>query len=132
MRWDWDRIFDHFLDDFWTPTEAGAQGVPLEVFETDETFLVRAEIPGVAPEDIEIELTGGVLSISGQKTDGQETEEGRRHYSERSFGAFQRSLKLPYPVDSEQVTAEHRNGVLTVTLQKAEAVRSKRIEVQSS
>lgn len=135
MRWDWDRMFDRILDDVWTPPANSTLGPPLDVHETDEFLCVEAEVPGMDPDKLDISLTGDILALSGEKVDESEFDKaesnGRiRHYSERRYGSFQRSIKLPCPVDPERVSAEHRNGVVTITLQKASTVRPKRIAVK--
>jgi HSP20 family protein len=104
----------------------------LDVSETDEEIMIRAEVPGIAPKDLDIRLAGDVLTLSGQKTDSSDSSAGRRYYSERQFGSYQRALELPCPVDPDQVRAEHENGVVTITLRKAENVRPKRIQVKSA
>jgi len=131
MRSDWDRLFDRILDDVWSPTGL-SQGMPLDVFESDEEIQVRAEVPGMNPEDLDISVAGDVLTLSGQKVDEEAPQGGSRYYSERQFGTYQRSVKLPCPVDLDRVSAEHRRGVVTISLQKAEAVRPRRIAVKSA
>lgn len=131
MRMDWDRLFDRFLDDAWSPL-ATAQGLLLDLTETDDEIRVRAEVPGIDPDDLEISLVGDLLTLSGQKADEEESSDGSRHYSERQFGSFQRTVRLTCPVDPDKVAAEHKYGVVTITLQKAEKVRSKRIAVKAT
>lgn len=133
MRWDWDRLFDRFLDDAWgSPSMATAHDMLLDVSETDEQIRVRAEVPGINPDDLNISLMGNVLTLSGQKVDEEESEQAGRYYSERRFGSFERAVKLPCAVDPDRVDAAHRNGVVTITLQKSETVRPKRIKVKST
>ena len=133
LRSDWDRLFDRFLDDFWGPsTTASVQGLPLDVSETDMELVVRAEVPGIDPKDIEVSLSGDVLVISGRKAEEREEERARYHHTERRFGSFQRSLRLPIPVEPEHVQAAYKNGVLTVTLRKAESLRPRKIEIRTS
>jgi HSP20 family protein len=133
MRTEWDRLFDRLLDDAWGPlTSNASRGLLLDVAETDEAIRVRAEVPGMGPDDLDVSLVGDVLTLSGQKVDEDESGEGTRYYSERQFGSYQRTVKLPCPVDPDRVTAEHKNGVVTITLQKAETVRPKRIAVKSA
>ena len=128
MRSDWDRLFDRLLDDRLVPSAQSANGWPLDVSESDEQIRVRVEVPGMNPEDIDISLAGDVLTLSGEKVEG-ETSDGSTLYTERRYGAFQRAVTLPCAVDPDQVSAEHKNGVVTITLQKAETVRPKRIKV---
>lgn len=132
MRWDWDRMFDRLLDDVWTPASGTSPGMLLDLAETDDEIRVRAEVPGMNPGDLDVSLTGDVLTLSGQKLDEDEGKNEGRHYSERSFGVFKRAVKLPCAVDPDRVSAEHRNGVVTITLQKADTVKPKRIQVKSA
>jgi HSP20 family protein len=127
LRHDWDRLFDRLLDDAWGGT---GQAMPLDVTETDEEIRVRAEVPGIAPEELEISLSGDVLTLCGEKHDDAPAREARQAWSERQFGTWRRALRLSCPVDADSVKAEHKNGVVTITLQKAEAVRPKRIRVK--
>ena len=103
----------------------------MDVSETDKDVRIQAELPGVAEKDIEVSLNEDVLTIRAEKR--QEREDARQgvHVSERSFGTFQRSLRLPFPVDSDQVQAQFENGVLHVTLPKTQPQeRTRRIPVQ--
>jgi HSP20 family protein len=132
MRMDWDRLFDRFLDDTWGPFLGSSRGLLLDMSETDDEIRVRAEVPGMGPDDLDISLAGEVLTLSGQKTDEDESQDGARYYSERQFGSCQRAIKLPCPVDPDHVSAEHKNGVVTITLRKAETVRPKRIAIKTA
>lgn len=135
QRGDWDRLFVHFLDDAQSGplgTNGAAHGVRLDLTETEDEVLVKAEVPGIDPEDLEIRLHGDVLTVSGEKSEETEHTEGSRHVSERVFGSFQRTLQLPVAVDPEKVIAESKHGVVTITLKKSEAAKSRRIDVQTS
>jgi len=131
MRLDWDRMFDRVLDDIWRPSSS-AHGMLLDLFETNEQIRLRAEVPGMNPDDIDISLSGDTLTLQGQKADEDESQDAGRYYSERHFGAYKRVVKLPCAVDPDRVVAEHRNGIVTITLQKADSVRPKRIKVKSA
>lgn len=134
LRWDMDRMFDRLLADFWsgsTPFGLSAGGMSVDLSENDERIRVRAELPGLDPADIELSLSGDVLTISGEKRDEHRSEDGDRTFSERRFGSFRRSIQLPAAVDADTVEAEHRHGVLTVTLTKSETARPRRIEVKT-
>ena len=101
--------------------------------ETDEEFLVSAELPGLTKDDVEVTVENGVLSLSGEKREESEegdTDSGRR-ILERRYGRFQRSFTLPRGVDAEQVEAHLSDGVLTVKLPKAQASKARRIEIGS-
>jgi HSP20 family protein len=132
MRWDWDRLFDRILDDRLVPSAHSTSGWPLDVSGSEEQIRVRVEVPGVMPDDIDISLTGDVLTVSGKKVEEDDSDASTLYYTERGFGAFQRAITLPCAVDPDKVSAEHRNGVVTITLQKSEAVRPKRIKVNAA
>lgn len=123
--------FDHVLSRFFgDPWGVGTQdSVRLDVAETAEEIVVRAEIPGVDPKDVQIDLEGDVLTIAGEKKD--ERASAGVNYTERSFGSFRRQVGLPYPIEVDKVRAEHANGVLSIHLPKAEAARPRRIEIKA-
>lgn len=129
LRWSMDRLFGDFMSDVST-RDVGLPSVPIEVSETDDEVRVKAEVPGMSPEQIEVELDGDVLTIAGTKHDEREAEENGRRYTERSFGSFRRSIQLPSLVDPEKVSAKHDNGLVTIQLAKSEASRARRIQVQ--
>lgn len=133
FRWGVDHLLDQFLDGAWPGNQAPTSkaGIQLEILEDDEQVLVLAEVPGVDPEAMEIQLTGDALTISGEKQD-LGADSGQRRYSERWYGSFRRVVQLPCPIDAEAVEAQHRHGILTIRLRKADAVRPKRIEVNAS
>ena len=133
FRWDMDRLFDRFLRDAWGESgQATADaGIRIDIRELEDRIVVRAEVPGVNPEDLDLSLTGEILTLSGEKKDDLELEPGARSYSERYVGSFERSVQMPCPVDTETIEATHRNGVVTIELKKAEAVRPKRIRIKS-
>lgn len=128
---DFDHLFGRFFDDAWT-LGAGADPLRLDVRETADALIVRAEVPGIEPQDIAIEIHGDLLTISGEKRAAQDGQEGKLTYSERSFGTFRRALRLATPVEPDKVRAEHKHGVVTITLNKAESQRPRRIEVRPS
>jgi HSP20 family protein len=126
-----DRLFDEFTRGLGAPA-AGAEFAPtLDVSETPTEWRVRAELPGVAPEAVQISVTGNVLSLAGEKkSEADETGENWRR-SERRYGRFARTLEFPSDVDASRVEARAKNGVLTIVLPKAEASRPKTITVKA-
>lgn len=132
MRQVLDRFFE---DDFarfpslWE-RRPEAMSLALDVAEKEDAFVVKASVPGVAPEDVEVTLTDNVLTIKGETKSDKEINEENYHLRERRFGAFVRSVTLPTAVDAEKIEAVNENGVLTLTLPKAEAVKPKKIEVK--
>jgi HSP20 family protein len=100
----------------------------LDLYQNNDNVIVRVELPGMRKEDIEISLQDGMLTISGERK--SETVEGEKaERTERYVGKFRRSISLPTQVDSSKVTATYRDGILTVTLPKAEEAKPKQIQV---
>ncbi|MFO0945522.1 MAG: Hsp20/alpha crystallin family protein [Planctomycetota bacterium] len=138
MRWEMDQAFDRFLGDLW-PSKGpfaewmeGAWAPSLDVKETDDEIVVRAEIPGVDPKDLEITLSGDTLTLAGKKEEKTEKKEENFHHTECSFGEFRRTLRLPATVDTEKVTAEHNNGVVTIHVKKVPGAVPKKVPVTSN
>jgi HSP20 family protein len=109
-----------------------APRLDLELVETEAALVVRADVPGIDPEKIEVTVLGDRLILSGEKQDPLAQEGEARRYCERDFGPVQREIVLPVSVDPAAVTAQHAHGVLTVTLPKADAARPRRIAIQAS
>lgn len=107
--------------------------LPLDVYTTDEAWIVKANVPGFKPEEIEISVTGDTLSIQGETRQELESngDEGKYLVGERRVSNFARSLTLPGKLEAEQAKAEFENGVLTLTLAKPEQIKPKRISVKS-
>lgn len=110
----------------------GSWGLALDVAEQGENFTVKASIPGIDPDDLNVTLEDNVLTIQGETKDDQTIDEGSYHIRERRYGSFSRSVRFPVPVEGEKVEAQYENGVLTLTVPKAEAVKPKRINVKAS
>ena len=106
--------------------------MPLDVIENDNEFVVKADVAGIDPENIEITYTDNNLSIKGEIRDerDEEDEEGRYHLRERRYGTFSRTISMPGTVDVENIEAETENGVLKIHLPKKEEVKPKRIEIK--
>jgi len=128
-----ERFFDRFAEPVWEPFEmvAGDWAPKLDVSETKEAMVVTAEMPGVDPKEIEIALTGDLLTLKGEKEKETEEMEERYHRVERTYGAFLRSVRLPMAVDGSKVTAGFKNGVLVVTLPKTPASKGTTIPVKA-
>ena len=102
----------------------------VDVAETDTAYQVKAELPGIRKEDLDVTVDDGVLTIKAEHNDNQEqTENGQLIRQERSYGTFVRSLRLGANVDEETITAEYRDGVLHITLPKAKEVQPRKVEV---
>ena len=131
-----DDLFDRFLRNPWDVGSSLMSRMPwgprMDLAESDNEVTVRAELPGVDPKDIELNVTGNLLTIRGQKKHDREEHGKDYHYVERQYGGFHRSLQLPTTVDSEKVNAEYKNGVLTVTMAKHADAKPKRITVRNA
>jgi HSP20 family protein len=133
LRSNWDRLFDNFLDDFWGMPVNGAQYAPaLDILETENELILQVEIPGIDAKDVEINLAGDVLTIAGEKVSQSSEQRSRYHHTERRYGSFQRVVRLPLPVEPQEVQAEAKNGLLVITLRKAESQRPKKISVKGA
>jgi HSP20 family protein len=103
----------------------------IDVLTKDGDLVIRAELPGVKQEDVDIALHNNVLTISGERKVEQEEERGGYHVRERRYGSFSRSLSLPEGIDESKINARYENGVLTVTVEGAAAVHEpKRIQIE--
>jgi len=126
MRQQLDQMFDD------TPQHRGGAGVfPLtNLTEDRDKYYVRAELPGVKGDELEIQITGKNLAISGERKIAAEEEDARYHRREREAGTFSRMIGLPVEVDTEKVEAKLENGILTVVISKAEIAKPKQITVK--
>lgn len=104
---------------------------PVDVSELDDEVMVRFEAPGVQPRDIDISITGTTLNISGKKDEKEECEGEDYYRCERRFGAFRRVIDLPETIDSDRVSADTENGVVTIHIAKKPGQRPRRVEVKS-
>ena len=135
MEMEMDRLWDSFFEDRPTVRRGGWMGewLPsLDLSETKNEFVVKAEVPGMTSKDIDISLAEGVLSIRGEKKQEKEEKEENYHFVERSYGSFRRSIRLPGGVQSDKIKASYKDGVLKVTFPKSEEARKKegRIKVE--
>ncbi|NOZ50805.1 MAG: Hsp20/alpha crystallin family protein [Chloroflexi bacterium] len=126
-----DRLFGEMTENrgYWEQPTAWA--LALDVAEKDDVFIVRASLPGINPDDLEITLTDNVLTIKGDVQENKEFEDAQWHLRERRYGAFQRSITLPTPVDADAIEATYEDGVLSLNVPKVEEVKSKRIAVKA-
>lgn len=106
-----------------------AAPLPLDVSETADEYVVRASLPGVKPEDVQITVHGDTLTIRGETKVEEERKDQTWHLRERRFGTFQRSVSLGTPIDADRAEARHDHGVLTLTLPKSAAAKPKQIKV---
>lgn len=134
---DWDRLENemHRLlggAPLWeAASEAFVWAPQIDFSEENGTFVLTAELPGVEPSEVDIEIEGSVLTIKGEKKLHREHEDERVQISERRYGAFERRLTLPSSADPEKITAESHQGVLRIRIAKRAEARGKKIEVKA-
>jgi HSP20 family protein len=107
----------------WTP--------PVDIYETDDALVFQADLPGVAKDEVSIEVHNNTLSLRGERKRGAEGQADRYHRVERAYGPFQRSFVLPTMVDQEKVQATYHDGILELRLPKPESAKPRRIAIQS-
>jgi HSP20 family protein len=137
LQRDMNRLFDDALRGFGAASTSrqsqagGSVEARMNVSETENELRISAELPGVDEKDVEVTLEGDVLTIRGEKKFEEERGDKKEnyHFVERSYGSFQRSVQLPYSVKAEDVSAEFRNGVLTLTLPKSEQQQRRTIPI---
>lgn len=140
---DIEKIFEDWLEDFWSrpvprlwrpdlwrlpPTSLGAPA--LDVYEEKDDLIVKAEIPGLTKDEIDISLEENTLTIKGEKKKEEEVKEDDYYRCERTFGAFSRSIELPMNVKPDKVNAAFKNGVLEIRLPKAEQAKKNVVKVK--
>ena len=133
LREEIDRLFEAPLAELARTSQLLSGWTPaLDVFEDKDNVYVRAEIPGMRKEEIEVSLHNGSLSISGERKSEEKFKDAEVYRGERFFGRFQRSVTLPTPVAQDKVKAQYKDGILTVTLPKTEEAKPKHIDVNVS
>lgn len=138
-RWEGPRALydemEHMVSRLWEEGPDalfGGRHVPsLDIAETDAAVEVKVDLPGVKAKEIDIQLNGNMLTVSGQRAFEREEKGKTMHYVERRQGTFSRTVSLPCPVEEDKVVAEYRDGVLVITLPKTEAAKAKHIAVKT-
>ena len=132
LRDEIDRLFESPLGETRTSQLLSGWTPALDVYEEQDHFIVKAELPGLKKEDIEVSYHDGGLSISGERKSETKHEDAGVYRAERFFGRFQRTVTLPTPVAVDKARASYQDGVLTVTLPKTEEAKPKHIDVSVS
>jgi HSP20 family protein len=125
---DVDRFFDAF---FGGEGESRRWVPPMDLWEAGDTYVLKADLPGVAEEDVSIEVQDGTLTISGQRASEERTDAQGWYRYERPFGSFTRTLSLPEGVDPDGIVAEFARGVLEVRIPKPEQRKPRRVEIKA-
>jgi HSP20 family protein len=126
-----DRMFDTALTGQSSDWQRMNWDLPLDVSENQDEFIVKASLPGIDPENIEITFNNNTLTIKGDVLDEKEEEGERYHLRERRFGSFSRSITLPAGIEGDKIDARYENGVLKLRLPKGEEVKPKKISIMS-
>ncbi len=103
---------------------------PVDVEETADEFVMRADLPGISMKDVKVSVMGDTVTIRGERSGEKSSQDGSLHRVERSFGSFERSFTLGAPIRADKVKAQYKDGVLEVRVPKAEEARPREIEVQ--
>jgi HSP20 family protein len=127
-----DEVFGRpFRPTLWRrlPVEVRGWAPAIDVFEKEDKFVVKAELPGIKKEDIDVSVVGDMLTIKGERKAETEVKEEDYYCCERSYGSFFRSMALPSTVDAKKIEASYENGILKVTLPKAPEIKPKKVPV---
>jgi HSP20 family protein len=133
LQSDMNRLFDRFFSN--SPANGNGAGaarrwIPaMDLVETEDSLVLRADLPGMTEGDVDIEVKDGTLTVSGERRSENEEKKEGYHRVERAFGRFSRALALPKGVDAERINAAFENGVLEVTIPKPEETKPTRIQI---
>lgn len=105
-------------------------GLALDVVENEESYLVKASVPGIKPENLDITFNKGLLTIRGEIKDETDTTKGQYHLRERRYGSFSRTISIPSSVEAEKIDADYKDGILVLKLPKSEETKPKRIPIR--
>lgn len=129
------RLFEDFFEDL--EGETGLSRWPerrfvpaIDVVEEEDAVKLTAEVPGMTKEDLDVSIDNGVLTLSGEKKEEQSSEQAGYHRVERRYGTFERRIRLPEYVDAENIEATYEDGVLKLTMPKAEGARARSIQIK--
>ncbi len=128
------EAMDHLFDDAFTRplTLRDGWSVPaIDMYQTDDEIVVKASLPGFKTEEVQINITGEVLTLKGEARQAEEKKEKAWHMREQRWGTFERAVALPTEVVADKARAEFENGILTITLPKAEEVKPKVINIKA-
>ena len=132
LRSEMDDLFNSFFGGWNLPMAETKVWPSIDVSEDEEKVMVSAELPKCKPENIDINVSGRLLSISGEKKQSEEKKEKGYYYCESSFGSFRRDVNIPSEVDADKIEATYKDGILDIHMPKAEKAKAKKIKVKSS
>lgn len=130
-------LFDSFFDDFFGPalqvaapvSKRESTALRVDIYENDAAVVINAELPGVAKEDIKLDVKGKCLTLGGERKSEEEVKDARHYRREIVFGSFERTFSLPFEIDTEKVTATFENGILRLEIAKPEEQQPRRIAI---
>lgn len=126
---------DRFFNDFFYPSREGHPSKEwgwtprVDIYEEENTIVLKAELPGVEKDNIVVDVKDGVLTLKGERPSGSDVEEENYYRRERTFGSFERLFNLPENVDAEKITADYKDGILKVGIPRPEKIKPKQITV---
>ena len=128
---DFDRLFRDAFSSQHGETELSTRSwaPPVDIYETEEAIVLKAELPGVDPKDVEVRVEDNTLYLKGERKFEKEVKEQNYHRVERSYGSFARSFSLPNSISTDKVRAEFKDGLLTLTMPKREEAKPKTIKI---
>jgi HSP20 family protein len=129
-EWRLPRLMEELSREWPGPRAAGGFLPAIDVSDDDERYTITVELAGAKKDDVHVELHEGVLTIRGEKRSEREERKERRRYTERTYGAFRRSLRLPPDADAERLEAKFTDGVLTLTIPKSEEAKPRTIAIK--
>jgi HSP20 family protein len=125
------RLFNETLGNVFGGEEVGgrAWNPAVDIYETDQQLVLKAELPGVDPKDVDVRVEDGTLYLKGERKQEKDVKEGNYHRIERSYGSFTRTFSLPNSVNVDNIKGDYRDGVLTLTMAKREEAKPKSIKI---
>jgi len=128
---DFDRLFREAFSPIFGEQDLSTRtwAPPVDIYETGDNLTLKAELPGIDPKDVEVRVEDNTLYLKGERKMEKEVKEQNYHRVERSYGAFTRTFSLPTSVDADKVSAEYKEGVLTLTMPKKEEAKPKTIKI---
>ncbi len=132
LRREMDRLWEDFFGEREVMTPEATWVPAVDVSETDDAIVVKAEVPGMDPKEIDISFSGDLLTIKGEKKQRTEEKKENYHRIETRYGAFSRTIRVPVQVDADKIEASYDKGVLKIVLPKKEEAKPKQIEIKTS
>ena len=128
---EFDRLFKEAFSPMSGETEVSTRSwaPPVDIYETEDAIVLKAELPGIDPKDVEVRVEDNTLYLKGERNYEKEVKEQNYHRIERSYGSFARSFTLPNSISAEKVKAEYKDGLLTLTMPKREEAKPKTIKI---